>query len=124
MKNKKLSPKINSIAWGKITTSEGYIYKDVKLFPGGSRKWDWTETGTHHTPGILIADVQELLRKGSEVLVLSKGFNRRLQVSEGAAEFLAQEEIPYYTLQTEEAVQKYNILREEHSTGALIHSTC
>ena len=32
--------------------------KDFKLYPGGGRKWDWTETGTQHQPGIQPADVK------------------------------------------------------------------
>jgi hypothetical protein len=27
-------------------------YRDAKLFPGGSREWNWRETGTEHVPGI------------------------------------------------------------------------
>lgn len=124
MKNKKVSPKINSIEWGKITVSDGSTYKDAKLFPGGARTWDWTETGTHHIPGIQPADLQELLDKGAEAVVLSKGFNERLQVSDDTIEFLAQKKIPYFILQTEEAIKKYSHLRTDIPVGALIHSTC
>ena len=47
-------------------------YKDAKLFPGGSREWNWRETGTEHVPGIQPADVQELLDHGAKVVVLSR----------------------------------------------------
>ena len=26
--------------------------KDFKLYPGGGREWDWSETGMRHAPGI------------------------------------------------------------------------
>lgn len=47
--------------------------KDLKLWPGGGREWDWRETNTEHVPGIQPADVQELLDKGSKIVVLSRG---------------------------------------------------
>ncbi|SMO41263.1 Mth938-like domain-containing protein [Fodinibius sediminis] len=118
------SPQINSIKWGKISTGDGHEYKDAKLFPGGSREWDWNETGTHHRPGIQPADVEELLQHGAEVVVLSRGFHERLQTSRKTENYLKERNIPYHVLETEAAVQKYNQLREEQPAGALIHSTC
>ncbi|SHE36281.1 hypothetical protein SAMN05443144_101135 [Fodinibius roseus] len=124
MNSKNISPKINSIEWGEISISEGQHYKDAKLYPGGSREWDWNETGTHHSPGIQPADIRELLEQGAEVVVLSKGFNERLKTSQQAETFLKQHAVPYHILQTEAAVAKYNKLRETKPAGALIHSTC
>ena len=46
---------------GRLVVDDRTSFRDAKLFPGGSRKWDWNETGTHHTPGIQPADVKELL---------------------------------------------------------------
>ncbi|ELS02731.1 hypothetical protein Xen7305DRAFT_00024490 [Xenococcus sp. PCC 7305] len=34
------SPAITYIKWGQIEV-EVQQYKDAKLFPGGSREWDW-----------------------------------------------------------------------------------
>ena len=39
---------------------------DFKVYPGGGRKWDWAETGTHHVPG-------------SRVIVLTRGMQLVLQ---------------------------------------------
>ncbi|MCW9706795.1 Mth938-like domain-containing protein [Fodinibius salsisoli] len=124
MPTNNLSPKINSIKWGSIKTDEGQQYKDAKLYPGGSRAWDWNETGTHHTPGIQPADVEELLDHGAEIVILSRGFHERLQTSRKTEQFLTRKDIPYHILQTESAVDKYNELRKDHKVGALIHSTC
>lgn len=118
------SPKVDSIKWGEISLENGTTYKDAKLFPGGSRKWDWNETGTHHNPGIQPADVKELLEHGAEVVILSQGFNERLQVCDETEEFLTEHEVTYHIRQTEKAIQKYNELRDGYATGALIHSTC
>ncbi len=124
MTTKKVSPKIHSISWGQLITEEDNSYKDAKLFPGGSRKWDWNETGTQHVPGIQPADVEELIENGAESIVLSQGFHERLQVCEETEEMLDDRNIDYYILQTEEAVSKYNHLTETVPAGALIHSTC
>ena len=124
MGNKKISPKINSIKWGPILVGDENSYKDAKLFPGGSRTWDWNETGTSHNPGIQPADVKELLEHGAETIVLSKGFNERLKTKPETEQYLDDNEVSYHILETEEAVSKYNQLRKTKPTGALIHSTC
>lgn len=124
MANKKDSPKIHSISWGKVVTENKNSYKDAKLFPGGSRQWDWNETGTQHVPGIQPADVKELLEHGAKDIVLSQGFHDRLQVCEETEELLNDKNVDYYILNTEEAVSKYNNLADTSAAGALIHSTC
>ncbi|HLR24481.1 MAG TPA: Mth938-like domain-containing protein [Fodinibius sp.] len=122
--NKSIPPKISSISWGSIVLANGQQYKDAKLYPGGSRAWDWNETGTHHSPGIQPTDVKELLDKGAEVVVLSSGFNERLKTSAETEQFLTNKGIQYRILQSEQAAQEYNRLRQNSSVGALFHSTC
>lgn len=124
MASKKPSPKIDTITWGKLTTGNATTYKDAKLFPGGSRKWDWNETGTHHKPGIQPADVEELLEHGTEKVVLSQGFHERLQVCQETKDMLKEKNIDFFIMETGDAVDKYNQLRESTAVGALIHSTC
>lgn len=120
----KKSPSIIHISWGQIKVEDGTEYKDAKLFPGGSQEWDWNETGTHHEPGIQPADVQELLEKGANVIVLSKGFEEKLQTSSDTIQILKERRISYHVLQTEEAVIKYNRLAQNELVGGLFHSTC
>lgn len=120
----KKSPRILHISWGRIKVDDEKQYKDAKLFPGGSREWDWSETGTHHEPGIQPADVQELLEKGSRIIILSKGFEERLQTSSETVQMLKEKGIPFHILQTEEATKKYNQLCENELVGGLFHSTC
>jgi hypothetical protein len=43
------SPRILAIAWGRIDVEGLGVAKDVKLYPGGGREWDWSETGTRHS---------------------------------------------------------------------------
>jgi len=117
------SPPITNLHWGQIEV-EGQRYKDAKLFPGGSREWDWRETGTHHRPGIQPADVTELLEKGAKAVILSQGMWKMLQVTPQTLEMLEQKGIGVEILQTELAAELYNQLRETSLVGALFHSTC
>lgn len=121
-----VSPKILEQQWG-IIKVEGIPspFKDLKIFPGGAREWDWNETGTRHKPGIQKADTEELITNGAKVIVLSKGVYERLQVPETTRQYLEQQDIEVHIAQTEEAVNIYNRLAKEgKAVGGLFHSTC
>jgi hypothetical protein len=113
------------LEWGRVRV-EGCErpYKDVKLFPGGAREWDWNETGTHHQPGIQPADVEELLENGAAVLVFGVGVYERLGVSRETFQLLKERRVAVEVHQTEKAVRVYNELSEREAVGALVHSTC
>ncbi len=118
------SPRIAHLSWGRLEV-EGYPpFKDAKVFPGGARAWDWRETGTRHSPGIQPADVQELIDHGAKAVVLSKGIWERLQVCPETVALLADRHIAVDILQTQEAVKRFNQLRESVPVGGLFHSTC
>jgi hypothetical protein len=119
------SPRIAKLSWGHLEV-EGRErpHKDAKLFPGGSRAWDWNDTGTSHDPGIQPADVEELLANGATVVVLSTGMHERLGVCPETLRLLERKNVPVHVLQTEKAVKQYNELTETEAAGALIHSTC
>ena len=117
------SPPITHLKWGQIEV-EGQRYKDAKLFPGGSREWDWRETRTQHRPGIQPADVTELLEKGALVLILSQGMWKMLQVCPQTLGLLKEKGIEVHILQTELAAKLDNQLRETYLVGGLFHSTC
>ncbi|MDP8972009.1 MAG: Mth938-like domain-containing protein [Actinomycetota bacterium] len=126
MKQETSSPLVTHLSWGRLQV-EGWDgqFKDAKLFPGGAREWDWSETGTSHEPGIQPADVEELLDWGATVVVLSKGFQERLQVRRETLRKLEERNVPVYVERTGEAVRLYNELSEENEkVGALVHSTC
>jgi hypothetical protein len=119
------SPPIKAMRWGAVTVG-GYEapFKDVKLFPGGAREWDWIETGTQHTPGIQAADVQELLDHGAGEVILGTGYYERLGVRDETLALLEAAGVKVHIAQSEKAMRLYNELREETAVGALIHSTC
>jgi hypothetical protein len=45
------SPRIDRVEWGKLVIAD-HTFRDAKLFPGGTREWNWRETNTHHVPGV------------------------------------------------------------------------
>jgi hypothetical protein len=100
------------------------VGKDFKLYPGGGRAWDWNETGTRHVPGIQPADILELLERGSEVIVLTRGLELVLQTCPETLEMLQNLGIPVYLEETRAAVELYNELADKRAVGGLFHSTC
>lgn len=117
-------PKVTDLSWGQVDVKDHGSFHDAKLWPGGARGWDWNETGTHHDPGIQIADVEELVTHGAQRVILSKGQNERLQVKEETLGWLEDQGIDVEVLETNEAIERYNQIRDEQAVGALIHSTC
>ncbi len=119
------SPLILGIGWGDIEVDGLGHGRDMKLWPGGGREWNWRETDTHHIPGIQISDVQELLDHGSKVVVLTQGIQLRLQTRNETLDFLKEREVTWHIAETKEAVRIYNDLSARgERVGGLFHSTC
>jgi hypothetical protein len=80
-------------------------------------------------PGIQPKDVQYLLDKGADKIILSQGYQSKLKVAPETLEFLEQcqneKKIEYLIQPTAEAVLSYNEwVNNKQRVGALIHSTC
>jgi len=126
MSRKELSsPRIVELSWGRMAIDGVGTGKDFKLWPGGGREWDWTETGTHHVPGIQPVDVEELFANGSKAIVLTRGMLLRLQTCSETMSFLEAKGITVYVAETKKAAQIYNDLASRgDAVGGLFHSTC
>lgn len=124
MKDMPRSPRILEISWGRMVVEGLGKGKDFKLYPGGGRAWDWSETGTRHSPGIQPADVEELLEHGATVVVLSRGMRLALHTSPETIRMLEQRGVEIHVKETKEGVDLYNRLAESHPVGGLFHSTC
>ncbi|MDZ7749249.1 MAG: Mth938-like domain-containing protein [Halofilum sp. (in: g-proteobacteria)] len=119
------SPRIASVAWGRMAVDGLGTGKDFKLWPGGGRAWDWGETGTRHVPGIQAADVEELLQHGATTVVLSQGMWRALRTRAATLAALERRGVAVHQLETSEAVRVYNELAARgEPVGGLFHSTC
>src|SRR4030095_415563 len=120
----KQSPRITHISWGRMDVEGLGTGRDFKLYPGGGREWDWTETGTHHVPGIQPADVQELLDHGSKVVILTRGMQLVLQTCPETLQILRDRGVRCHVEETNAAVELYNRLAQTDAVGGLFHSTC
>ena len=119
------SPRIDRLSWGRMRVAGLGEGKDFKLWPGGGRPWNWTESGTHHVPGILPVDVEELLAHGAEVVVLSRGMLLRLQVAAETVALLEARGARVRIAETGAAVELYNeLVGQGVAVGGLFHSTC
>ncbi|NXE98733.1 AAMDC protein, partial [Menura novaehollandiae] len=120
------SPEIASLSWGQMKVKGcSTTYKDCKVWPGGSRTWDWRETGTNHSPGVQPADLEEVVKKGVKTVVIGRGMSEALQVPSSTVDYLKQNGIDVLVLQTEKAVAEYNALAAQGvRVGGVFHSTC
>ncbi|XP_006801302.1 mth938 domain-containing protein [Neolamprologus brichardi] len=120
------SPEIASLSWGHMKVKGcSSTYKDCKVWPGGSRAWDWRETGTDHYPGVQPADLDEVLKKGIDLLVIGRGMSEALQVPPSTLDFVKQKGVDVKVFQTEKAVAEYNKLAGQGAkVGGVFHSTC
>jgi len=118
------SPLVTDISWGRMEVEGLGEGKDFKLYPGGGREWDWSETGTQHVPGIQPADVEELLEQGATVIVLSRGMQLMLQTCPETLDLLKHRGVTVHVKETKEAVTLYNKLTARDAVGGLFHSTC
>lgn len=118
------SPRIVDASWGRIEVEGLGVVKDLKVWPGGGREWDWGETGTRHSPGVQVADVEELLEHGATVVVLSLGMDERLEVPDATVDALEDRGVEVHVAQTRAAIELYNSLVGSVAVGGLFHSTC
>nr|CAH8871962.1 unnamed protein product [Trichobilharzia regenti] len=132
------SPLIKKMSWGSITvetvSEDGTInpnklvtYRDAKLWPKGSRAWDWNETGTGHFSGIQNADVDELLHHNPNIIILSRGVLCQLKVPQMLIDYISQtnSNVKVIVESSKKAFKLYNQYAiEGERVAALIHTTC
>jgi len=119
---------ITDLSWGDMEVSiagEKQHFKDCKIWPGGAREWRWGETDTHHSPGIQPADIEEVLEKDVDEIVLGRGQLGRLSVSAKTEQILRERGISYHIENTKKAVPLFNkLVQEGKRVGGVFHSTC
>jgi hypothetical protein len=119
------SPGVVEDGWGFVEIEGLGRFRDVKLWPGGGRAWDWRETGTDHRPGVLSADVAELLDHEPDLVILSRGRQGRLGVSPETLSLLETHGVSVLRENTDAALATYNRLAAEgRRVAALFHTTC
>mmetsp|Transcript_23637 Transcript_23637/g.55834 ORF Transcript_23637/g.55834 Transcript_23637/m.55834 type:complete len:183 (+) Transcript_23637:78-626(+) len=127
-------PEIGSLSWGKIVlkdpaTGLSATFRDAKIWPGGARPWDWRETGTHHSPGTQIEDIQELLAADPDVVIISRGMQEALGVSPELRQAMSasreRSTVAWLELRSDLVADRYRELsRSGLRVAALVHTTC
>jgi hypothetical protein len=116
---------ITDIQWGSIEVGSGEIFKDVILAPGLCIEWDWRKSGTSHGKGPQIADIDLLLSMGVDTIILSRGMELKLQISQGTFEYCLTKVKNVVIGESSYVVGIYNdLVGAGYRVGALIHSTC
>lgn len=119
---------ITKLAWGVIEVTIDDVvqqFRDCKAWPGGAVEWDWSLTGTHHSPGIQPDDILEVLDHGVDDMVLSRGMLLRLEMCPETISLLKERGINAHVHETRRAVAKFNrMMMEGRRVGGVFHSTC
>lgn len=69
--------------------------------------------------------MDEVLRKGVDLLVIGRGMSEALQVPSSTVDYVKQKGVSIQVLQTEKAVAEYNKLAGQGvKVGGVFHSTC
>jgi hypothetical protein len=119
------SPRVIDDGWGFVEIEGLGRYRDVKLWPSGGRAWDWRETGTDHRPGILVADLTELLDHEPDLVILGCGRYGRLGVLPAALSLLEARGVSVVREKTDAAMAMYNRLAADgRRVAGLFHTTC
>uniref|UniRef100_A0A8C9TYU7 Mth938 domain-containing protein n=1 Tax=Scleropages formosus TaxID=113540 RepID=A0A8C9TYU7_SCLFO len=78
-----------------------------------------------HYPGVQPADLEEILKKGVDILVIGRGMSEALQVPSSTLDYVRQQGVNVKVFQTEKAVREYNTLAGQGAkVGGVFHSTC
>ena len=119
---------ITHISWGKIKVlinGKVHKFKDCKVWPEGAKNWDWHLTGTNHEPGIQPADIEEILEKNIDVMILSRGMDLKMNICPETEALLKSKNIPYFVEETKKAVELFNELCQAGKrVGGIFHTTC
>ena len=128
MTNDQYTTEITNLSWGRIEVTvngRSRRFRDCKVWPGGATDWDWNETGTRHQPGIQPADIEDILDRDVDVMILSRGMNLMLQTRRKTEKLLQSRGIEYHMEQTPWAIELFNeLIKKGRKVGGIFHSTC
>lgn len=110
-----LIPHYNDMKW----------YYSVELSPDGPQEWDWKKCGTQLSSGVTIEAVDRLIRKNLDSIILSRGRQNELSVSEKLVRHitLTQSNRTNVIVQsTQDAIKSYNsAVKSGKRVGALLY---
>jgi|GEM_PF-1605604 hypothetical protein len=118
-------------SWGKLFLYEGKAikqFKDAKVWAGKqnalAKEWDWSLTGTRHTPGVQPADLYEFIDQVDEV-ILTRGVESVLQVPQATIDYVRSKGKVCHVGETPDMIELFNkLVDQDKKVGGLFHSTC
>ena len=124
MKGATPSPKVVSDSWGELEIEGVGPLRDAKLWPGGAASGTGTRRARSTNPGSS-RPTWTSCSLDPEVIVLSRGRERRLQTQPQTLAVLRERNIEVVVEETSVAITTYNRLSSEgRRVAALVHSTC
>ena len=113
-------PKIDAYNFGRIVI-DGQVYqRDVILLPDRVLP-NWWRVEDH---SLALEDLQQALGCSPQVLVIGLGKYQQMKVPEETREQIEAVGIRLVALETGEACETYNQLREQEHVVAAVHLTC
>ena len=113
-------PKIDVYNFGRIVIDGQVYHQDVILLPDRVLPNWWRVEG--HS--LVLEDLQQALGCSPQVLVIGLGNYSRMKVPEETREQIEAAGIRLLALETGEACETYNQLREKEDVVAALHLTC
>ncbi|MBD3366616.1 MAG: hypothetical protein GF405_00410 [Candidatus Eisenbacteria bacterium] len=113
-------PRIDSYAFGRIVVDGETYTNDVIITPEGVRPEWWREEG--HS--LSMKDLGDLLNDPPEVLIIGRGANGVMSVSEDVAEAIRDRGVELVIEKTGRAVETYNERAPRGGVVAGLHLTC
>ncbi len=111
-------PKIDSYDFGEIVIDGEKYENDVIIFSDRVYSNWWRDKGHRLQP----QDLEKVVEANPDKLIIGRGYNRRMKVSEETREFLKDKEIDFKIYSTRDAWKKFN--GSEGNVVGAFHLTC
>jgi hypothetical protein len=112
---------IEAIDFGSIVVDGKRYGSDLIIFPNGQIKEDWWRKSGHT---LSLEDISDLIESEPEAIVAGTGIYGRMRPDAELERYLQQRGIAFYPQPNRKALDIFNKLSTEHSTGACFHLTC
>ena len=114
------APEIQSYRFGSIKIDGEKFSKDVIIFPDRICPEWWREEG--HS--LCSQDLKDVFAADADVLIIGQGAYSRMKVPGATRERIKDEGLELLVMSTIDAVETYNMRREEERVIAALHLTC
>lgn len=107
--------------FGKIQIDDKLYYKDLIIFEEEIFSNWWRKDGHN----LHLEDLQEILRRKPDILVIGTGYNGVMKVSKNLIQQIEERDIRIIVAKSKDAVNKFNELTQKKQKVAIaLHLTC